>query len=153
DWRILAALAEVALRRGNRDAAILLGKMSVAEGVRQIESRSMWVASNWIADNGTRLRLRSFDRLIDCLKVAGRFPEAARVPQLMPQEGVFELARYDSAGDWRERGLVFLPTERDFVDRFEAHRQRLRELGFESRAEDVADDRRAVLAQSVKAEQ
>jgi CHAT domain-containing protein len=153
DWRILAALAEVALRRGNGDAAILLGKMSVAEIVRQIESPTMWVNSNWIADNGTRLRLRSFDRLIDCLKVAGRFPEAARVQQLMQQEAVFELARYDSAGDWRERGLVFLPAERDFVDRFEGHRQRLRALGFESRAEEVGDDRRAALAQSMEAEQ
>lgn len=107
EWRILSGLAETAARLKNSPSAVIFGKAAVAI-IAQLDTGQPYPAH---ALRDLNRRQRPYRRLVARLIDAGRFPEAARIDDMMKQEAVFDLGRRDGHLDGRVKAVPLRPAE------------------------------------------
>jgi len=129
EWRIFAGLADLAARLDQADSSILFGKASV-RSVATLSERDQ------VVGDPDQPRLLPYQRLIDRLVIAGRFPEAVRVQSMMMQEKVFELVSLRLDADRRDSTMPLRPSEESILAEQQLRCERLRALRFESEALD-----------------
>lgn len=123
EWKLFAVMADLADLEGQRDAAILLGKLAVGTIGKSIAALHGRPAERHAV---VEARLQPFESLTERLIASGRLPEAAHIQSLHKIERLFHFAARDTRVVQRSHDVPMRTDEKELAEHFEDMSKKLR---------------------------